>query len=169
LFGGYMFYRNKSFEVLIQGQGIIDITNLYLQVALHYGLIGLGLFFTILLAPLSVLTGRALRRAERAPAREVKNTEEDAASPEWRGAAGVVVGILAGWLFLVATTSDVGLTVHIGVVLAAMAQGLCDLSKARVVGPSANAWATPRLGPSNLPARGSISSRTTLLVERPDP
>ena len=32
-----------------------------------------------------------------------------------------LAGMLAGWLFLVATTSDTGLTMHLGIVLAAVA------------------------------------------------
>jgi hypothetical protein len=130
-FGDYNFYTNRAFEHLVQGQGIIDITNLYLQVALHYGLLGFGLFFLVVLTPLSILAWRGLRRSQNRWGGGWKSEDNKPRSTEWRHAAGALAGTLSGWLFLVATTSDAGLTVHIGLVFAALAQGLCDLSNGR--------------------------------------
>ena len=135
LFGDYNFYNNRAFEHLVQGQGIIDITNLYLQVALHYGLLGFSLFFLVVLTPLFSLAWRGLRRTQNRRDCGWNNEDNKACSPEWRHAAGVLAGALSGWLFLVATTSDAGLTVHIGLVFAALAQGLCDLSNRRTTIP----------------------------------
>jgi O-antigen ligase len=42
-------------QEMIQGQGIIDIVNTYLQISLNYGLVGLGLFAGFFLAVLSGL------------------------------------------------------------------------------------------------------------------
>ena len=43
-FGSIDFLKNPEMEALRQGQGIIDIVNTYVGVALSYGLVGLGLF-----------------------------------------------------------------------------------------------------------------------------
>lgn len=44
LLGTVNYYKDPEMQEMIQGQGIIDIVNTYLQVSLKYGLIGLGLF-----------------------------------------------------------------------------------------------------------------------------
>lgn len=44
LFGSDSFLKEPEMQAMIQGQGIIDIVNTYLQIALYYGLIGLFLF-----------------------------------------------------------------------------------------------------------------------------
>jgi hypothetical protein len=132
VFGNYNFYADKSFAHLLQGQGIIDVTNFYLQVALHYGLIGVGLLFAALLGPLAILTNRALSVPKRAIVCHIchsRTAAESDESREWRQAAAATAGCLFGWLFLVVTTSDVGLTVHLGIVFAAMAQALSDLPR----------------------------------------
>ncbi len=48
-FGKENFKKTDELEALRQGQGIIDIVNTYLGVALHSGIIGLSLFLAILL------------------------------------------------------------------------------------------------------------------------
>ncbi|MCA8887985.1 MAG: O-antigen ligase family protein [Parvularculaceae bacterium] len=44
LFGSEYYLNTPAMQSLIQGQGIIDIVNTYLQFALDYGLVGMGLF-----------------------------------------------------------------------------------------------------------------------------
>lgn len=44
LFGSVSYLDSPSMQVLVQGQGIIDIVNAYLQIALDNGLVGLGLY-----------------------------------------------------------------------------------------------------------------------------
>jgi O-antigen ligase len=44
--------RNPILEEMRQGQGIIDIVNSYLQYALEFGLVGLGLFLLLILVVL---------------------------------------------------------------------------------------------------------------------
>jgi hypothetical protein len=115
-FGDRHFLQNSAFEHLLQGQGIIDITNLYLQVALTFGLLGLALFSCVFVLP-PLATGWVLLRVRRSrplPA-EVET---------WFRATATTVAIAAGWLFLIATTSDVGLTMHLGVVFAALCNAL---------------------------------------------
>lgn len=46
-FGSTDYYNDPLMHSLIQGEGIIDIVNTYLQISLEYGLIGLFLFITI--------------------------------------------------------------------------------------------------------------------------
>jgi len=44
LFGSTNFLETPEMQEMMQGQGIIDVTNTYLAIALNYGLAGLGLF-----------------------------------------------------------------------------------------------------------------------------
>lgn len=44
LFGSPNFLETPEMQEMMQGQGIIDVTNTYLGIALSYGLLGLGLF-----------------------------------------------------------------------------------------------------------------------------
>ena len=49
LFGLVNYRETPEMEVMRQGQGIIDVVNSYVHIALNYGLIGLGLFLFIFL------------------------------------------------------------------------------------------------------------------------
>jgi hypothetical protein len=49
-FGSFDYMRNPLMQQMLQGQGIIDIVNSYLGVALTYGLVGLGLFIGVFLS-----------------------------------------------------------------------------------------------------------------------
>lgn len=53
LFGSVNYLQTPEMQEMIQGQGIIDIVNTYLQVSLNYGLVGLGLFAGFFLVVLS--------------------------------------------------------------------------------------------------------------------
>lgn len=165
IFGDYQFYSSPAFELLRQGSGIIDITNLYLQVALYFGLSGFVMFFGIYffsivpgvkfsfggsggkrrtevfyppgLTNWSVLS-RSTRRERRValpegspphskgaltPGASQPNIAADLREPyqnALRRCCGLLVGILAGWLFFISTTSDAGNTVHLGIVAVAM-------------------------------------------------
>lgn len=105
LFGDIHYQTSGDFDHMVQGQGIIDITNLYLQVAVQYGLVGLALFLGWML-PIAAAVMLHLR--------------------SWAGAdaldqAVILTGaLLLGWFAYVATTSDVGLTMHLGIVLLAI-------------------------------------------------
>lgn len=149
IFGDYDFYKNPLFEPLRQGQGIIDITNFYLQVLLHYGFLGAVPFFTVMVAPIVALLrqsykmnvgssgarggsgsarqgyGRASRRG--AEANPPATSDADQFASNWRRMAAILFGLQIGWLVFVATSSDVGLTVHFGIVFAALGRGLADL------------------------------------------
>lgn len=122
-FGDRHFLTSGVFDHLLQGQGIIDITNLYLQVALTFGLIGLTLFSGVFVFP-ALATAFSLLSFRRQHSQATSSAHSASESDTWFRAACVVVSIIAGWLFLVVTTSDVGLTLHLGVVFAALCQCL---------------------------------------------
>jgi hypothetical protein len=103
--------RSGKFDSLIQGQGIIDITNLYLLVALRFGLLGLTLFFV----PFMVTIYKLVFTEYSDPGGETRKLQHMRT---------VICSLLAGWLVLVVTTSDVGLTLHLGILLVALGHGL---------------------------------------------
>jgi hypothetical protein len=111
IFGDLTFMRSGKFDSLIQGQGIIDITNLYLLVALRFGLLGLTLFFV----PFMVTMYRLVFAEYDDPGGETRKLKHMRA---------VICSVMAGWLVLVVTTSDVGLTLHLGILLVALGHGL---------------------------------------------
>lgn len=121
LLGDRHFLLSGNFNHLLQGQGIIDVTNLYLQVALTFGLLGLALFASVFVVPFAK-AGLILNRIRRSQFDLCAGIEKSApsASELWFRAAAVTVSIGAGWLFLIVTTSDVGLTMHLGVIFAAI-------------------------------------------------
>lgn len=124
-FGDRNFLQSGMFDHLLQGQGIIDVTNLYLQVALTFGLVGLALFACVFVLP-ALSTGLMLFRLRRThlSATSARNSSSISEQETWFRAAAVAVACSAGWLFLVATTSDVGLTVHLGIFFAAACHAL---------------------------------------------
>lgn len=131
IIGDLGFLNDPSFAVLRQGQGIIDITNFYLQIALSFGLVGLAL-----LGGFITPTLRALMRLAMRPS---------AISDEMRRMSAVIFSATVGWLLLVATTSDVALTFHLGLMLIALGRGLTRIAGAETVSVPAPAVA-PRLG-----------------------
>lgn len=120
LFGDREFLQSGAFDHLRQGQGIIDITNMYLQVALNYGLMGLAIFAGAFVLPV-VKAGRKVLRVVRSNPHVLIKRHDQAMSDNeiWYRATAVSVAMGVGWLALIATTSDVGLTLHLGVVFAA--------------------------------------------------
>lgn len=110
LFGDVAFLSSGYFDHLIQGQGIIDITNMYLQIGLNYGLAGIFLFFMPFVITIIRLALLALKRRDE----------------EGGGMYGLICGVLMGWLALIATTSDVGLTLHLGMVFLALGHALAQ-------------------------------------------
>ena len=95
LFGAWDFLELPVMQQLRQGEGIIDVVNSYLGVALASGLVGLGLFCGFFLLVLYELFG-AMRRAGRRDA-----------EPYALGQA--LFCALLGILAIISTTSSVGL------------------------------------------------------------
>ncbi len=139
LFGDYLFRSDPRFTHLIQGQHIIDVTNLYLQVALYYGVPALIL---LLMPPIAAIaSSKKLVAVEpsKVQARIARDkscfrfmrlggvpaTGKAGAAPAGKfsdiaAVQAALTGTVVGWLVLVATTSDVGLTLHLGLVLSAL-------------------------------------------------
>jgi hypothetical protein len=114
LIGDLNFLADGKFAPLLQGQGIIDITNLYLQIGLYFGITGLVLFAGIFIPTLRNLMRLVVRpRVSQAEDRE-----------KIRKMSGLVSAGVVGWSVLVATTSDVGLTLHLGLMLIALARAI---------------------------------------------
>jgi hypothetical protein len=143
LFGDYLFYENIAFNHLLTGQGIVDITNLYLQIALPYGCVGLVLLMSVF-ATAIYSSVRHLPKAARLKSRfGIVAEQDESETRQTRARLAVTISILCGWLFLVTTTSDVALTMYIGLIFAAMALRLADLS------PVMKASLRPRLSYAN--------------------
>jgi O-antigen ligase len=95
LFGSDTFVREPEMQTMIQGQGIVDVVNTYLQISLHYGLIGLllfAMFFGVLAIKLAAMFW---------------TSKSDIVSYEG------VLALLAAMLFTIATTSSVSIIPYI--------------------------------------------------------
>ncbi len=137
IFGDYHFYRNSVFEPLRQGQGIIDITNLYLQIALHYGLLGAIPFFAVMAAPIIALFRMIYKlsgvsSSVQSSGRRKRQAGMDDNELRWRRMGAVLIAIQVGWLVVIGTMSSIGLAVHLGIVFAALGLGFADLGLAAV-------------------------------------
>jgi O-antigen ligase len=89
LFGSSAFLEEPEMLRMVQGQGIIDVVNTYLQIALEFGLIGLILFVLFFFIVGAKLVGLSLRSG--------------------RGAVNYtgMLAILLSMLFTIATVSSV--------------------------------------------------------------
>lgn len=107
LFGDANYRESGAFDHLYQGQGIIDIVNLYLGIALSRGLVGLGLFLGgFISVGIGLLRlGKIVRRAN------------DTVLECQRA---VLLGALSSYLALVATVSGVSLVLHLGIAILAL-------------------------------------------------
>ncbi len=95
LFGSDTFVREPEMQTMIQGQGIVDVVNTYLQISLHYGLIGL-LLFVMFFGLLGIKLGLLFW-----------TSKSDIVSYEG------VLALLAAMLFTIATTSSVSIIPYI--------------------------------------------------------
>lgn len=114
LFGDLHFLLDPKFRALVQGQGIIDITNLYLQIGLYFGVLGLVLFMAIF-AP-------TLRDLMRVISRLSASRSDD--RERVRKMSAIILSATFGWFVLILTTSDVALTLHLGLTLIAIARAI---------------------------------------------
>jgi O-antigen ligase len=102
MFGDPNYAQSGNFDHLVQGQGIIDFVNFYLQIALEHGAIGLILFF----GAFAVTTVGLLRLGRHIRLSGNRDLELKRAG---------LLAMMAGYLTMMATVSDVSLTVHFGV------------------------------------------------------
>ncbi|MGQ0456802.1 MAG: O-antigen ligase family protein [Hyphomicrobium sp.] len=142
IFGDMLYTDGGAFEHLRQGQGIIDITNFYLQVGLPFGLLGLTLLLSIFVQPALRLTRELLRK------RPTTETEGGILVRRWQAG---YLSAMTGWLVYAATTSDVALTMHAGILLAALTRA----ALAARLGPETSASRSVH------PARPPVFARPT--------
>lgn len=124
LLGDPDYRESPDFAHLLQGQGIIDIVNHYLHIALEHGLLGLALYvgpFLIALAGLLGLGGRLRAR-------------KDAGLEQQR--AVLIAGLIA-YLVLIATVSGVSLVLHTGVIMAALSTAFLAAARKELAAPDA--------------------------------
>jgi O-antigen ligase len=115
-FGAWDFLQLPVMQQLRQGQGIIDIVNTYLGVALASGLVGLALFCGFFLVVLAELFAAMRRAAERG--RELLADREGEAYALGQALFCALLGILV----MISTTSSIGLIALIYWAIAGLAQ-----------------------------------------------
>lgn len=115
-FGDYLFWFNPIFEELRQGQGIIDITNMYLEIALPFGSIGAALLFLPVFLTIAEMIGACRPNV--------------GSSAEMTAIMAVLCAALGGWCVLVGTTSSVGLTLYLGIALAGLGRAALAIFRA---------------------------------------
>ncbi|NWG71847.1 MAG: O-antigen ligase family protein [Parvularculaceae bacterium] len=124
LFGDALFYSRPHFAHLVQGEGIIDFVNRYVQIVVEYGAVGLIIFLTpwiVLVLGLLKLPGRH---------------QDFWGSPaEHQRAA--LLAIIASFLFLTATSSDVTYFKQFGVAILAIGAGYIGAVRAKRAGQTA--------------------------------
>ena len=119
LLGSTTFLSDEALQASRQGQGIIDIVNTYLSVALSHGLIGLALFVGIFAVALRQLlrTGRKLKRLR-------KRDEENMCF--------LMISILLGYMAFIATISPVSLIENYGFIFLGLAVGIMRFAHAEI-------------------------------------
>jgi O-antigen ligase len=95
VFGSFAYMFNPLMEQLRQGQGIIDMVNTYLAIALSYGLVGLALF----VAPFAYTWVTCWVAQRRAAAHD----------PDAVAVGRALLAALAGVAVTIATVSNIGL------------------------------------------------------------
>jgi O-antigen ligase len=121
-FGDRFVYRDL--ESMRQGQGIIDFVNTYAEIALSYGLVGLGLFLGFILSG----TLKAYARA-RAAARKASNDDLCILGVS-------LVACVVGTLVMIASNSFVGTSVTITYILMGLVaaySSMCDMDRTSLV------------------------------------
>ncbi|MDP1699406.1 MAG: O-antigen ligase family protein [Aestuariivirga sp.] len=105
-FLGNPFYLNSGrFDELVQGEGIVDVVSVYLQMALQFGLVGLVLY----VAPFLISLVGILR---------LRTRTVDLKSRTLIASLGAFI---LGYLALISTVSGVNLIIHFGFILVALA------------------------------------------------
>lgn len=115
LFGTTEYLESGRFDHLVQGQGIIDIVNAYLQIALEYGLVGLALYLGMFLTVMTSLFNSSLRLSF--------NRGDDAQKALGKIVA-LCLALLTAYLALIATVSFVSYIPDYGVSLLGVSAGM---------------------------------------------
>jgi len=148
-FGSVNFMSDAAMQASRQGQGIIDIVNTYLQIALQYGLVTLAIFCTILALVLRRLfkTSRQLKRQSR----------QDEAN-----ACNLMIAVILGYMAFIATISQVSLIAQYVYVLVGIGAGVIRLAAAQTRNVRAPQSVKPpnrRYGAGSTAANNAFSKR----------
>ncbi|MBY0420714.1 MAG: O-antigen ligase family protein [Parvularculaceae bacterium] len=120
LFGVPNVTELPEFQPLRQGEGIVDLVNMYLQISLYKGLIGLAVF----LLPIVVAAGLGLRALARTDAER-----RDPAIRQFRSDAAVSLALTLGMLVMAFTTSHTKLMFVIFFLAAALSAAAYTASR----------------------------------------
>ncbi|MBI1365818.1 MAG: hypothetical protein GC153_07640 [Alphaproteobacteria bacterium] len=136
LFGDPYFLQSGNFDHLVQGQGIVDIVNHYLQIALEHGLVALVLYVGAFgWAAFGLFSLR----------KQIKQTDDKTLERQ----RAVFLAAIASFLLMIMTTSAVSLTTQIGMLILAVSTAFVGASRAECVENAA----APALPTSPPPAR----------------
>ncbi|GAB4520833.1 MAG: hypothetical protein Kow00133_07510 [Amphiplicatus sp.] len=119
LFGAVNAAARPEFAHLVQGQGIVDFVNTYLQIGVHYGLTGLLIFLAVVLRLIAAVAGALDRNWRGAPDYELR-----------RGAGGVLMAGMLCLLTLIATVSAVSYVWPYLIVMLALMRAYSQLAPA---------------------------------------
>ncbi|MBB5519547.1 O-antigen ligase family protein [Amphiplicatus metriothermophilus] len=140
LFGAVNAAARPEFAHLVQGQGIVDFVNTYLQIGVHYGLTGLLIFLAAILRLIAAGAGALDRNARGAPDYESR-----------RGAGGVLMAAIFGILALIATVSAVSYVWPYIIAMLALMRAYAQLAPA--LQPRSRAEPSASSSSSSSPAR----------------
>ncbi len=116
-FGDVYFIQSAHFWHLVQGQGIVDIVNVYLQIALEYGLITVAFFVLAYIFALA----KAVRYSEKA-----NSILQDSTASHYD--VRLLFAFTVAYMFLISTTSDTSHVAIYGSILLALLRTSATLS-----------------------------------------
>lgn len=146
ILGSVDYLNEPELQEMIQGEGIIDIVNTYLQVALETGLVGLMLFVSFFGSIVSML------------ARVIWSMPDSEASLKrmLRGLLAAMVGVL----FTIFTVSSVSITAYLYWTLAGLCVGGTHIGRARLRTIANGRQKAPHFNPIRNVTRPEIASRS---------
>ena len=150
LFGSDDYLETPEMQDMIQGQGIIDIVNSYVQIALKAGLVGLAIyllfFFTVLLGLWSAI-------------RQVPDTEVDL-----KTLGRALLATLCGALLTIATVSNIGQIPYLLWLLTGLSTAYCAIVRGdgRQLGLSVSDLTLSRFERSGNRSEKSMTPKETL-------
>ena len=141
LFGSANFMEKPAFEALRQGEGIVDLVNAYLQIALYYGLVGLVLFVGAQWTALNGTVGALSAFEKAAPQR----SEE---AGRLKALLAVLAAANVGFLIMIATTSAVSYTWNYSYLTLALLAAYARVARSAAAAPAAVAADAPVSAPA---------------------
>lgn len=103
--GDYHFAKSPEFRPLIQGQGIVDVTNLYLEIGLPFGILALTFFIVPYIVSLLSVLKRLIFYVDE-PLAGAAIERRDRRTQMYKRVAGLGTGLACAVLFFVVTAFD---------------------------------------------------------------